>query len=69
LRFVGKKALSDRAIALPLRGRRRVIEKNSYSLLKKYIVAARSKMVRCKEAKKSRPRGVLNIHKRSGFFR
>ncbi len=25
-------------------------------------------MVRCKEAKKSRARGVLNIHKRSGFF-
>jgi hypothetical protein len=30
--------------------------------------AGRSKMVRCKEAKKSRPRGVFCIHKRSGFF-
>jgi hypothetical protein len=27
------------------------------------------KMVRCKEAKKSRARSVLRIHKRSGFFR
>jgi len=38
-------------------------------LLKNSEIVGRSKMVRCKEAKKSRPRGVLGIHKRSGFFR